>query len=114
MMYAIIGLFALAAVMGLTVAIAILSKKPETPKAAVYAHGALGATALVLLIVYMMNNPENYPQIALILFVVAALGGFILFYNDVSKKKPGPVGLVVIHALVAVTAFVLLLFFAFF
>jgi hypothetical protein len=113
MLYAIIGIFALAAVMGLTVAISIFNKKPETPKGAVYTHGALAATGLVLLIVYMMNNPDNYPQISLILFVVAALGGFVLFFNDM-KKKPGPVGLVIIHALVAVAAFVLLLTFAFF
>ena len=114
MLYAIIAIFALAAVMGLVVAIAIISKKPETPKAAVFAHGGLGATALVLLIVYMLNHPENYPKVSLILFVIAALGGFLLFFNDFAKKKPGPVGLVVVHALVAVTAFVLLLVFALF
>jgi len=113
MLYAIIAIFAVAAVLGLIIASAIISKKPETPKAAVYGHGALAATALVLLLVYMYQNPDHYPQVSLILFVVAALGGFILFANDM-RKKPGPVGLVVIHALVAVTAFVLLLLFAFY
>src|SRR5436853_7799018 len=100
MLYAIVGIFAVAAVLGLVIASAIVSKKPETPKAAVYGHGALAATALVLLIVYMYNNPEHYPQWSLILFVVAAIGGFILFANDM-RKKPGPILLVVIHALVA-------------
>jgi len=113
MLTATIVLFALAAVMGLTVAIAILTKKPGTPKVAVYAHGLFAATALVLLIIFTMNNPGNSPKISLILFLIAAAGGFILFYNDI-KKKPGPVGLVVVHALAAVTAFVLLLIFAFF
>lgn len=113
MMYLTIALFALAAVMGLIVALSILQKKPQTPKAAVYAHGALAAIALVLLIVYMVNNPDNYPKVSLILFIVAALGGFILFFNDM-RKKPGPASLVVIHAVIAVTAFVLLLVFALF
>jgi len=112
MLYLAIGLFALSAVMGLIVAIAIFTKKPETPKPAVYAHGALAATALVLLIVYIMNNPTNYPQLSLILFVAAAIGGFYLFINDL-KRKPGPISVVAIHALLAVTAFVLLLAFAF-
>lgn len=113
MLTATIIIFAIAAVLGLTVAVAIITKKPSTPKPAVYAHGLLAATGLVLLIFYTMNNTGNSPRISLILFVIAAVGGFILFFNDV-KKKPGPVGLVVVHALVAVTAFVLLLIFAFF
>jgi hypothetical protein len=110
MLNLIVALFALAAVMGLVIASAIFSKKPSTPKAAVAAHGILAASALVLLIYYGMNN--DYPQLALILFVIAALGGLILFTNDM-RKKPGPFALVVVHALVAVTAFVILLVFAF-
>ena len=113
MVYTMIVLFALTAVMGLMVAVAIFNKKPETPKVAVYLHGALGATALLLLILYRMNNPEHYPMISLILFLVGALGGFYLFFNDVVKKKPGPIGVVVVHALIGVTAFILLLAFAF-
>lgn len=112
MLYTTIALFALAAVMGLIVAISIFNKKPETPKAAVYLHGGLGATALVFLILYTVDHPDHYPIVSLILFVVAALGGFYLFFNDL-KKKPGPMTVVVIHALIAVTAFVLLLAFAF-
>jgi hypothetical protein len=113
MIYVIITLFALAAVMGIIIAAAIFGNKPSTPKPAVVAHGLFGATALVLLIVFAMNNPMTYPKASLILFVIAALGGFLLLFNDL-KKKPGPKGVVVIHALVAVTAFVLLLAFALF
>jgi len=112
MLYLIIALFALAAVMGIIIAAAIFTKKPSTPKAAVVAHGLFAATALVLFIVYALNNA--YPQISLILFVVAALGGGVLLYNDIARKKAGPFGLVVVHALVAVTAFVILLVFALF
>jgi hypothetical protein len=113
MLYLIVSVFALAAVLGLVVATAIFNKKPETPKGAVYGHGTFAATGLALLIYYAVNNPDNYPQASLIVFGVAAIGGFILFFNDM-KKKPGPFGLVVVHALAAVTAFILLLAFVFF
>jgi hypothetical protein len=113
MLYFIIGLFAFAAIFGLTIAVSIYQKKPATNKVVVAAHGLFAATGLVLLIYYMMNNQDNYPKISLILFVVAALGGFVLFINDM-RKKPGPFSIVVVHALVAVTAFVLLLVFALF
>jgi hypothetical protein len=113
MIYLIIALFALAAVMGLVIAVAIFTRKPSTPKPAVVAHGIFGASGLVLFLYYAMNHADNYPQLSLILFVIAALGGFLLLYNDL-KKKPGPIYLVVIHALVAVTAFVVLLAFALF
>jgi hypothetical protein len=113
MLYLIITLFALAAVFGLIIAAAIYVKKPSTPKGVVAAHGIFAAVGLVLLIVYAINNPDNYPKISIIIFVIAALGGAVLFFNDM-KKKPGPFSLVIVHALAAVTAFVLLLVYAFF
>jgi FtsH-binding integral membrane protein len=109
MLYLIIGLFALAAILGLIIINALI-KKRETPKPAVLAHGLLAVTGLGLLIYYAIQNPENYPQVSIILFGVAALGGIYLFYNDM-RKKPGPLGLAVIHALAAVVAFGLLLVF---
>ena len=112
MMYLIIGLFALGALMGLILAGGIFKSPPSTSKPALVAHTLFVAAALVLFIVYAMNNPD-YPQLSLILFVVAALGGFYLVYNDLVKKQPGPPSVVVVHAIVAVTAFVLLLVYAF-
>lgn len=109
MIYGSIALFALAAVLGLIIATAIFKGK-ETPKPAVYAHGAMAAIGLVLFVLYALQNPTNYPQLSLILFVVAALGGFYLFANDM-RKKPGPKPVVIVHALAAVTAFTLLLLF---
>ncbi|HYG20478.1 MAG TPA: hypothetical protein VD816_16175 [Ohtaekwangia sp.] len=113
MLSVIIILFAIAAVLGIAIAVAIISNKPATPKPAVYAHGLFAATALALLIIYTLNSESSGTRLSLILFVIAALGGFVLFYRDL-KKKPGPVGLVVVHALAAVTAFVLLLIHAMF
>ncbi len=112
MLYVVIGLFAVAAVMGAVIANAIISGRSSTPKPAVFGHGLFAVAALGLLIYYALQNPD-YPQLALILFVVAAVGGIILLVRDL-QKKPGPVALVVIHALVAVSAFVILLVFAIF
>jgi hypothetical protein len=109
MLTASIILFAIAAVLGLTIIIPLL-KGSETPKASVFAHGGFAATALIILIIYAFSNPEA-PVVSIIFFVIAAIGGFILVINDL-KKKPGPKGLAVIHALAAVTAFILLLLFA--
>ena len=94
--------FGIAAVLGLTVAVQIF-KKRETSKAAALAHGAFGAVGLVLLILHAVKNPHQLLTTAIVLLVVAALGGAIVFYNDL-RRKPGPVALVVIHALVAVAA----------
>lgn len=100
-------LFAVAAVLGLTVAIALLRKK-ETSKPVALAHGALGAAGLVLLLLHALAHPQRMLTIAVGLFVVAALGGFVLLANDL-RRKPGPVYLIVVHAVVAVVAFGLVL-----
>jgi hypothetical protein len=47
-----------------------------------------------------------------VLFVIAALGGFIMMARDVTGKSI-PKWLAVVHGLLAVTGFVLLLVFAF-
>lgn len=98
-------IFVLAALLGLTVAVQIL-KKRETSKAVAIAHGLFGAAGLVTLLLYALKNPHRLLTTAIVLLVVAALGGAIVFANDL-RKKPGPVGLVVIHAVVAVVAVVL-------
>jgi hypothetical protein len=46
--------------------------------------------------------------VALIIFIIAALGGFVLFTMHLMKKSlPG--GLIFLHGLVAVVAFIILL-----
>ena len=78
----------------------------------ILAHGAIAAIALVLLVVFALQNPESFPKTSLILFVVAALGGFYMFFRNL-KQKMGPLPLAFFHALLAVSGFVLLLLFAF-
>jgi|SRR4051812_9282605 hypothetical protein len=106
-----IVLFTLAAVLGLTILIKWLSNK-DASKAVIYSHGLVAATALVLLIVYAIQNPENFPQTSIVLFVLSALGGFYLFIRDL-QKKAHQVSIALIHALLAATALVTLLLFAF-
>lgn len=106
-----IVLFALAAVFGLLLLLKVL-KGESTSKVIVFVHGALSATGLVLLTLYVMENYEGGPILSLGLFVVAALGGFVLFTLDIGKK-PIPKALALVHAGAAVVAFLLLLMFAF-
>ncbi|MEQ8425365.1 MAG: hypothetical protein RIA63_11695 [Cyclobacteriaceae bacterium] len=110
MIYAAIALFAVAAVLGLIILVNWLSKN-DAPKSIIYGHGLVGAIALVVLIAYALQNPENYPQLSIILFVVGASGGFYLFFRNM-KANEKPVGIAFVHALIAVSAFVALLLFA--
>lgn len=111
MLITTIILFALAAVLGLILITKVL-KDEETPKAVVYSHGAAAATALVLLIIAYMNQGTSLLLTSLLIFIVAALGGFVMFGRDISGKR-FPKWLAVVHGLAAITAFVFLLFAAF-
>lgn len=110
-MYFSIIVFALSAVLGLTILVKWLTKK-EASKAVIYSHGATAAAALVALIVYAAKNPEHFPKASIILFVLAALGGFYMFINDL-RGKFSPMAVAFVHALLAVAGFVMLLGFAF-
>lgn len=100
-------LFAIAAILGATLITKVFRDK-ETPKPVVYAHGFAAATALVLLIIAYMGSGDTLLLTSLLIFVIAALGGFILFGKDLTGK-PMPKWLAAVHALAAVTAFVILL-----
>jgi hypothetical protein len=102
-----ICLFVLAAVIGLTLAV-MLFKKKETPKPVVVVHGLVAGSGLVLLFLHTLKNPHSLLYVAIGLFVLAALGGVILFANDL-RRRPGPLFLVVIHATAAVVALSLVL-----
>ena len=107
-MITIILLVAVAAGCGLTLLIPVL--QGQTPKRAfVFVHGGIAAIALVMLLLEFMKEGNTVPQISVILFVVAALGGFVLFARDL-QKKPIPKGLALVHAGAAVVAFLILLF----
>ena len=90
-------LFALAALLGLAVARQIFQRKPAS-KGVALAHGAFGAAGLVALILHTAKSPSGLLLTAIGLFVVAALGGLLVFVNDL-RGKVGPFGLVVVAAL---------------
>jgi hypothetical protein len=108
-MWLIIAIFAVAAVVGLTMAIAAYQGKfPPVPSAIL--HGVLAATGLVLLIVAVFVRGAAGPALwALGFFLVAALGGFSLALGFHARKKALPKGFVAGHAVLAVIGFLLLL-----
>lgn len=111
MLYITILLFALAAIAGFIILKNWLTSA-ETSRTIVYLHGIFAVVALVLLVVYALQNPANYPKASIILFVVGALIGFYMFAEDL-KKKFSPTWLAIVHALFGVAGFLLLLFFVF-
>lgn len=110
MLYTIIALFALAAIMGMALLSYVLRDK-ETPKGIMIVHGLFAATGLVLLLSYVFGDKPG-PVESAVLFVVAALGGFIMAARDLTGKKI-PKWLAVAHGLIAVSGFVFLLLFTF-
>ncbi len=112
MLLVAIGLFAVAAVGGLTLAVLHFRRK-NLPLPLALLHGLLGASGLAVLIwAVVQGGVSAKAGYALVLFLVAALGGFYLFSFHL-RKKILPSAVVVIHALVAVSAFSLLLIAAF-
>jgi hypothetical protein len=103
-------LFAIAAVGGIIMAVMRFGGKPVPPLGLALLHGLLAAVALVLLIIAVTKaaGGSGSSTIALALFLVAALGGFVLFAKHL-RKGPLSVPLMVIHALVAVAGFLTLL-----
>ena len=108
--YTAIALFALAAILGMYLISFVLQSK-ETPKAFAFIHGLFAATALVLLIVHTVNTNVDLIE-AIVLFVIAALGGFIMIIRDLTGKSV-PKSLAVVHGLLAVSGFIFLLVYTF-
>lgn len=108
-MTAAVVVFAIAAVGGLLLASLRIKNKP-LPMGLALAHGAAAAVGLVLLglAAFAGGGGPSQARVAFGLFVVAALGGFALFSFHVRKQQL-PLGVVVLHGLLAVVAFVILL-----
>ncbi|MGG3468620.1 hypothetical protein ABES02_14205 [Neobacillus pocheonensis] len=96
--------FALAALGGL-----VLASREERPLSVAIIHGLVAATGLVLLIIAVIQGASGtLPLTALVLFVIAALGGFVLFSFHL-RNRPLPKGLIFLHGLLAVIGEVLLI-----
>jgi len=104
---AAIVLFALAALGGIVMAIMRLRGRPTLPLGLAVVHGLAAAAGLVVLI-WAVFGQGLAAKASLVLFIIAALGGFVLFASQL-RQKAIPIGVMVVHAIVAVIAFVLLL-----
>lgn len=72
-------------------------------------HGVLGAAALVFLVMQAVDHPDNrLVNSAILVFVLAALGGLLLFAFRASRQRL-PLGVVLLHGAFALTGFALLL-----
>jgi hypothetical protein len=103
-----LALFALAAIGGVILAVIRFRGAPYPPMGLALVHGAAAAAGLIAL--FMAVAPGGAPSsatTALVLFLLAALGGFFLFSYHM-RKLALPSWLVVVHALVAVVGFLVL------
>lgn len=102
-------LFGISALGGLTMA-GIRFSGPNPPAWLAMLHGFLSAAALTLLIYAACTiGLPALAQFAIVLFVIAALGGVVMNLVYQWKMMPLPKWLVVVHGLLAVAGFVCLL-----
>ncbi len=108
MIYWPVILFAIAAVGGLTLGIMKFSGK-DLPWSVVIGHGIFAAAGLIVLIIYVLENTNNIlMDISLVLFLITAIGGFIVLSFHLRKMKQ-PDKLILIHGSAAIISFILLL-----
>ncbi len=108
MIYWPVILFAVAAVGGATLAVRKFTGK-GMPLSLAAAHGIFAAAGLIALAVNVYNDSSNkLMNISLVLFIIFALGGFILLSYHL-RKKAHPIALIGIHGAGAVVSFLLLL-----
>lgn len=106
--YAVL-LFAVAAAVGLYMAVQHFRGRTPPATSIAILHGllAVSGTGALLLGVLEIGFGTVHTW-ALVLFGVAALGGLYLVSHHL-RKRPLPGGVIIIHALVAVVAFLILL-----
>lgn len=103
-------LFSFSIIGGSTLAVMHIKKK-QVPVIFALGHGAIAAAGLILLISALAQGISgSLLIISIVLFVAAAIGGFILFSFHI-RSRPLPVLLIPFHGIVAATAFVLLIIF---
>ncbi len=110
MLFIAIALFAIAAMLGFYLLFYVLQNK-NTPKGVAFTHGPAAALGLIILIVYaILYKPA--PIVSIIIFILAALGGIMLIYKDITGQAI-PKSLAIGHGLTALTGFGFLIFFIF-
>jgi hypothetical protein len=108
--YGAIAIFGMTALAGIYL-LSLFLRSKGTPKGLTLIHGVFAALAIILLIIYCVKNNAALWEV-LIIFILAATGGFILNFRDLMGKKV-PKWFAILHGLLAVTGFVILWMFAF-
>lgn len=102
-------LFAVAAVGGVVMAAMRFGGRELPPMALAVVHGLFAAAGLVTLILAVLGPGASWvSMVAAAGFVIAALGGFMLFSYHL-RRQALPVNYVLIHGAGAVISFVILL-----
>jgi hypothetical protein len=104
--YTAIGFFSIAALAGIYLLTLVLKNK-EIPLTIALMHGALAVAGLAILIYYVTQHSPG-PVESLILFVMAALGGLVMIYRDITGRKV-PKWLAVVHGILAAGGLLVLL-----
>ncbi len=105
--YAVL-LIAVAAVVGLYMAIGHFRGRSPPPTGAALLHGVLAVSGVVLLLIGVLQIGFGTVHTwALVLFAVAALGGLYLVSFHM-RRRALPSAVVVIHGMVAAVAFLIL------
>jgi len=99
----------LSAIGGLVMATIRLSGSPRPPTWIALIHGLVAVVGFGTLVSAALNRELPFlTQISIGAFGLAALGGLGLFLGFHVRKRPLPIPLVLVHGLVAVSAFVML------
>ncbi len=102
-------LFAVAAVGGVVMAAMRFGGRELPPMGLALVHGLFAAAGLVTLLVAVAGSGASWVAMAAAAgFLLAALGGFMLFAHHL-RRQALPVNYVVIHGAGAVVSFVILL-----
>jgi hypothetical protein len=103
-------LLALTAVGGVLMAVMRMNKR-NPPAWLAMVHGFIAASAVTILAyAWCTVGLPGMASVALLLFVLAALGGVVMNLNYHWKALPLPVGLMFGHAALAVAGFALLIY----
>jgi len=102
-------LFGLAAVGGLVMATQRFKGADRPSLGIALVHGAAAAAGLIALLIAVVSQAAPpLAKTALVVFLVAALGGFFLITQHLQKRAL-PIPVMLVHGLVAVAGFILLL-----
>lgn len=106
-------LLGLAAVCGVMLTLQRLSGEPLPSFRVALAHGVTAMSGLVALALFVANGDANRAvKGGLVAFLLTAGRGFVLFSEHL-RRRALPIGMIVMHVLVAIAGFLTLLVSAF-